>query len=84
MRTPSHASTPTPSTVSLTPRPFVYSHGHRAFRCLEARLHDARAVVLTPAAAVDLLLVMTVEPGFGGQKFQEATMAKVACPCVVY
>jgi pentose-5-phosphate-3-epimerase len=40
--------------------------------------------MLTAAAVVDLLLVMTVEPGFGGQKFQEATMAKVASRCVLH
>lgn len=33
--------------------------------------------ILGILGAFDLLLVMTVEPGFGGQQFQEATMPKL-------
>lgn len=33
---------------------------------------------------IDLLLVMTVEPGFGGQKFMESTMTKVSQARALY
>jgi len=55
----------------------------------EIRRHGARAALaLRPATPVepfvdllpelDMILVMTVEPGFGGQSFIEATLAKIA------
>jgi ribulose-phosphate 3-epimerase len=54
----------------------------------EIRRHGARAsLALKPATAiesygeyldlVDMVLIMTVEPGFGGQKFMEDMMPKV-------
>lgn len=56
--------------------------------CRELRANGARAgIALKPATSldevapliheVDLLLIMTVEPGFGGQRFMEDMLAKV-------
>ena len=60
---------------------------HEALRRIHAKGKKAGVVVKpkTPASAVlpfisecDLILVMTVEPGFGGQKFMADMMPKVA------
>ena len=62
-------------------------HLHRAVQAI--RQHGAKAGVslnpATPAAAldeilpyVDLVLVMSVNPGFGGQQFIETSVAKIA------
>lgn len=64
------------------------SHIHRALQLVKH--HGARAgVVINPGtpvemikpvlSMVDLVLVMTVNPGFGGQKFIEETLGKIRC-----
>lgn len=63
-------------------------HIHRALQLIKH--HGARAgVVINPGtpvemikpvlSMVDLVLVMTVNPGFGGQKFIEETLGKISC-----
>jgi len=70
-------------TIHIEPE---FDHG-AAFRAIRA--HGCRAGVAlnpgTPAAAVepfldqvDLVLVMTVQPGFGGQAFREDVLPKIA------
>lgn len=63
-------------------------HIHRALQLIKH--HGAKAgVVINPGtpvemikpvlSMVDLVLVMTVNPGFGGQKFIEETLGKISC-----
>jgi ribulose-phosphate 3-epimerase len=65
----------------------VLPHLHRTIAAIKQRGVKAGAVLnpSTPvvtlenvAGDVDFVLVMTVNPGFGGQKFIEATVAKIA------
>ena len=62
-------------------------HLHRTLQCIKE--HEVKAgVTLNPATSistleeavkdVDLVLVMSVNPGFGGQKFIESSLEKIA------
>jgi len=55
----------------------VRERGMRAGVALKPATPVAAALPLLEAGLVDLLLVMTVEPGFGGQAFMEDMMPKV-------
>jgi ribulose-phosphate 3-epimerase len=71
---------------SLTVHPEAGPHLHRTLQLIRA--HGKRAGVAinpaTPASCIDpvigdidLVLVMTVNPGFGGQRFIESQLAKI-------
>ena len=71
----------------LSVHPESGPHLHRTLQTLKA-LGKRAGVVLNPATPVDvvdhvmdmvdLILVMSVNPGFGGQKFIESQLAKIA------
>jgi ribulose-phosphate 3-epimerase len=61
----------------LTVHPEAGPHLHRTLQRIRAA--GARAgVALNPATLVDLVLVMSVNPGFGGQAFIEGALPKIA------
>lgn len=55
----------------------IRSRGMRAGIALKPKTNVGTIVPLLEAKAVDMALVMTVEPGFGGQKFMHHVMVKV-------
>lgn len=71
----------------LSVHPESGPHLHRTLQTIKA-LGKRAGVVLNPATPVDvvdhvmdlvdLILVMSVNPGFGGQKFIESQLAKIA------
>ena len=56
----------------------IRAAGCAAGVCLAPRTPAARVAALVDAGAVDLVDVLAVEPGRGGQPFQRAALAKVA------
>ena len=53
-------------------------HNVRVGVCLKPKTPAESVFAICDAGNIDLILVMTVEPGFGGQKFMEDMMPKVA------
>jgi ribulose-phosphate 3-epimerase len=62
----------------------IRSKGLRVGLALRPRTPLAAAVPLLSAGTVDMLLAMTVEPGFGGQSFIESVLPKVAAARAAY
>lgn len=56
----------------------IRSLGMTAGVAIRPRTQVSDVKFLIDQNLIDVLLVMTVEPGFGGQKFMESTMTKVA------
>lgn len=56
----------------------IRSLGMKAGIALRPRTPVSAVKVLLDEGLIDMLLAMTVEPGFGGQKFMESVMDKVA------
>lgn len=56
----------------------IKSLGMNAGIALRPRTPISSVKPLLDEGVIDILLTMTVEPGFGGQKFMESVMAKVA------
>jgi ribulose-phosphate 3-epimerase len=51
--------------------------GMRTGIAIKPKTDLQRTLPLIRAGLVDMVLIMTVEPGFGGQSFQESTLSKV-------
>lgn len=62
----------------------IRSLGMRAGVALKPKTDVSTVVPLVEAGAVDMVLVMTVEPGFGGQKFMADMMPKVCMRTTYY
>ena len=60
----------------ITVHPEAGPHTHRTIQAIKACGKKA-GVSLNPATPVDLVLVMTVNPGFGGQKFIPEQLEKI-------
>ena len=55
---------------------FIHSKGKKVG--ISIKPNTPVDAILPYLSMIDMVLVMTVEPGFGGQKFMEATMEKVS------
>jgi ribulose-phosphate 3-epimerase len=79
---------PVPSTEELTSAATlakrIRAAGMRAGLALRPCTPLTAAAPLIDEGLIDMLLTMTVEPGFGGQKFTESVMAKVSAARSAY